>query len=101
MHLQWMKQYKDWGAIPEADMVRQWWNGKDTAPTTAQPLVQQLKNKVKIISTTEGASIGYRRSWKNTWTVYQKPIDVQKGDSLYVVAQRIGYLKTEVNLVLQ
>ncbi len=82
-------------------MVKLWWNGKDTAPMTAKPVVQQLKNKVKITADTEGASIGYRQFWKDTWTVYQKPFDMQKGDSLYVVAQRIGYLKAQVSLVLK
>lgn len=92
-HEKWLKDYKDWGAIPEMEMVRQWWGGKDTPPKTAKPNISFEGNIVKITSNTEGASIGYRKSWKDSWTVYQKPFKWQKGDSLYVVAQRIGYEK--------
>ncbi len=94
-HEKWMNDYKDWGAIPEVNMVRQWWNGKATPPETAEPTIRFSANKVSITSTTEGASIGYRKSRKDTWTVYQKPFNWQKGDSLYIVAHRIGYLKSE------
>ncbi len=98
-HAQWLKDYKDWGATLEMDMVRQWWNGKDTLPKTAEPSISFKGNMVKITSNTEGASIGYRKSAKDNWTVYQKPFNWQKGDSLYVVAHRIGYDKTVVNTV--
>ena len=98
-HEKWLKDYKDWGAIPEMDMVKQWWNGKDTPPKTAEPIVSFKENKVKITSNTEGVSIGYRKSWKDTWTVYQKPFNWQKGDSLYVVAHRIGYVKSNKSLI--
>jgi N-sulfoglucosamine sulfohydrolase len=93
-HTQWLNQYKDWGAMPEMQMVKLWWNDKETPPKTAEPLIEFSKNKVKIASNTEGVSIGYRKSLKDTWTVYQKPFIGQKGDSLYVVAHRIGYEKT-------
>jgi N-sulfoglucosamine sulfohydrolase len=98
-HENWIKQYKDWGATAEMDMVKQWWNGKDTPPKTAEPSISFKRNKVKITSNTEGASIGYRKSSKDSWTIYQKPFEWQKGDSLYVVAHRIGYVKAEKNLV--
>jgi N-sulfoglucosamine sulfohydrolase len=95
-HEKWLKDYKDWGAIPEIDMVHQWWNGKNTAPKTAEPLVAFRGNKVNISSATKGASIGYRKSYKDNWTLYQKPFVWQKGDSLYVVAHRIGYHKSTI-----
>ena len=95
-HEKWLKDYKDWGAMPEMDMVRQWWNGKDAPPKTAEPVVVFKGNKVEITSQTTGASIGYRKSYKDTWAVYQKPFDWPKGDSLYVVAHRIGYDKSVV-----
>jgi arylsulfatase A-like enzyme len=98
-HEKWTQQYKDWGATPEMDMVNQWWKGSNTPPKTAEPIISFNKNKVKIASNTEGVSIGYRKSWKDSWTVYQKPFDWQKGDSLYVVAHRIGYIKTEKKMI--
>lgn len=84
--------------MPEIDMVSQWWKGKDTPPKTAEPNIIFNKNMVKITSNTEGVSIGYRKSSKDTWTAYQKPFEWKTGDSLYVVAHRIGYDKV-VNTV--
>jgi N-sulfoglucosamine sulfohydrolase len=98
-HENWMQQYKDWGAMAEMDMVKQWWNGQDTPPKTAEPSISFEEHKVKITSNTEGVSIGYRKSWKDSWTVYQAPFECQKGDSLYVVAHRIGYVKAEKSMV--
>ena len=96
-HEKWLKKYKDWGAIPEPEMVKQWWNGKDSAPQTAVPKIEWIENKVVLSTATKGASIGYRKSSKDVWTLYQKPFDWQKDDSLYVVAHRIGYEKTFAN----
>ena len=43
------------------------------------------------------ASIGYKKHWKDTsWEVYSQPIDHTEGDSLYVLAHRIGYKASEV-----
>lgn len=95
-YLQWTQQFKDWGAMPEMEMVKLWWNGQDKAPKTEKPFIEVLNNKVSLISATEGASIGYRKSQKGAWTVYQKPFYYNKGDSLYVIAHRIGYEPSEI-----
>jgi N-sulfoglucosamine sulfohydrolase len=97
-HLAWMKHYKDLAETPEMDMVNDWWNGKETAPKTAQPQIKTSGNIVSISCDTKGASIGYKKTIKDTWTVYDKPVIMQKGDSLYVTAQRIGYLKNEIKM---
>jgi hypothetical protein len=94
-HKKWLLDFKDYGELKEMDMVKQWWNGKDNPPETAQPIIYRTKNKISISSQTTGASIGYRKSTKDAWIVYDKPIDVKSGDSLYVFAQRIGYTKSE------
>lgn len=99
-HEKWLKKYPDLGAMNEKEMVKNWWQGKDTPPQTAEPVVVFDKNKVKITCDTEGASLGYRKSVKDSWMVYQKSFDWQKGDSLYVVAHRIGYVKVEKKMVL-
>lgn len=61
------KAFKDWndavgdmGNIPEKEMVRQMWNGKDEPPRTDTPLIETAKGGVKISCKTKGASIGYR-----------------------------------------
>jgi len=96
-HEKWLKDYKDWGAISEIEMVKQWWNGKDLPPKTAEPIITFKGNKVKINSPDLNSSIGYRKSYKDSWSVYQKPFEWKKGDSLYVVAHRIGF---EKNLIV-
>lgn len=100
-HEQWMKDYPDMSAIPEMEMVRNWWGGKDEAPITAEPKVEFTGGKVSISSATKGASIGYRKSAKDVWTIFQRPIEMQDGDSLYVLAHRIGYEPSELGVVLK
>lgn len=99
-HEQWMKEFPDLSAIPEMDMVRNWWGGKDNAPITAEPQVEFSGGKVSITSITKGASMGYRKSAKEVWTVFQKPVEMQAGDSLYVLAHRIGYEPSVKSMVL-
>lgn len=84
--------------MPEMDVVHQWWNGKDTVPKTAEPNILFKRSKVTIISKTKGAAIAYHKSYKDSWTIYQKPFVWQKGDSLYLVAHRIGYDKSDIKL---
>lgn len=56
----WTKQVGDMGNIPEREMVKQMWNGKDQPPVTATPEVIESTNGVKLTCQTKGASIGYR-----------------------------------------
>lgn len=100
-HEQWMKNYPDMSAIPEMEMVRAWWGGKDKAPITAEPKVEFTGGKVSISSATKGASIGYRKSAKDVWTIFQKPIEMHVGDSLYVLAHRIGFEPSVKSMVLK
>jgi arylsulfatase A-like enzyme len=100
-HEQWMKEYPDMSSIPEMEMVRNWWGGKDEAPITAEPKVEFAGGKVSISSATKGASIGYRKSTKDVWTIFQKPIEMQAGDSLYVLAHRIGFEPSVKSMVLK
>jgi N-sulfoglucosamine sulfohydrolase len=90
-HEVWTKKYGDMSAVSENAMRLKWWNGQNEAPKTTFPRVQYAKNYVKIQCDTEGASIGYRKSALDSWAVYQKPVVWNRGDSLYVVAHRIGY----------
>lgn len=94
-HLAWMKQYKDYAEIEEMNMVNTWWNGKETAPETAMPVISFSDKKGAISCETKGASIGYRKTSKESWQVYKQPFTIEKGDSLYVIAHRIGYLATK------
>ncbi len=90
-HEAWTKKYGDMSSTSENDMRLKWWNNQNEAPKTAFPRVEYTKNYVKIQCDTKGASIGYRKSALDSWSVYQKPVVWTRGDSLYVVTQRIGY----------
>jgi N-sulfoglucosamine sulfohydrolase len=91
----WLIETKDLGGTPEKDLVKQWWNGQPGPPTTANPVVSQKGDKMEVACATEGASIGYKISGKDkVWQVYQRPIAVQKGETMTAVAMRIGYLKS-------
>ncbi|WP_138994525.1 sulfatase [Larkinella sp. C7] len=100
----WLKNVGDKGAMSEAEMLKQMWNGNSEPPKTADPELVKSGNAVALRCATPGASIGYvlnrGADQLNVWQVYAgKPIPVQPGDSLRVVAHRIGYLPSrEVKL---
>lgn len=50
----------DKSSVPEKEMIDNWWNGQDSAPQTAQPIIIHTDDGIKIYCDTEGASIGYQ-----------------------------------------
>jgi hypothetical protein len=56
----WTKRVGDMGGIPEKEMIKQMWNGKDEPPATATPTITTTVTGVKLSCATKGASIGYR-----------------------------------------
>jgi arylsulfatase A-like enzyme len=56
----WTKKVGDMASVPEKEMIKQMWNGKDEPPVTATPEVIKTKGGVKLSCATKGASIGYR-----------------------------------------
>ena len=56
----WLDTIGDVAEIPEAEMIRKWWNGKDSPPVTAAPVIETAAGGVRLFSDTPGASIGYR-----------------------------------------
>ncbi|WP_338875520.1 sulfatase [Spirosoma sp. SC4-14] len=92
----WLKKVGDKSALPEATMLKQMWNGASEPPQTAAPMLTMAGNSVSITCATRGASIGYilkhGTGQSNSWQVYDgQKLMLQPGDSLRVVAQRIGY----------
>ena len=59
-HEAWMKEVGDMATIAEREMLRQWWNGNDTPPTTATPELVRVKGSYQLTCATKGASIGYK-----------------------------------------
>jgi arylsulfatase A-like enzyme len=92
----WLNAVGDLSQMQESSMVKRWWNGEDKAPVTGKPKVTIVKNRIELTSSTPGASIGYKFKWKENWRVYTGAVDANTQDSLYVIAQRIGYNKSDL-----
>jgi N-sulfoglucosamine sulfohydrolase len=93
---EWLKDVGDLSTIPEAQMVKNWWNGEDQPPKTESPKVLLQGRSVKLSSGTPGASIGYKFRTKDAWSAYTGAVKINGQDSLYVIAQRIGYSKSDI-----
>jgi arylsulfatase A-like enzyme len=100
-HEDWVAEFGDMGALNEMEMVRNWWEGKNEAPTTEPAQVKFENGKVSLSSATSSASIAYRKSKNVGWKVYVGPFEGNPGDSLYVNAHRIGYEPSEIALILK
>lgn len=96
-HENWTKTYGDLGEMSEKEIRAKWWNGNEQAPKTETPSVKIVGNKATITCATAGVSIGYKKhSSDKSWQVYHVPISLAKGDSLIVLAQRIGFERSDV-----
>ncbi|WP_080058371.1 sulfatase family protein [Spirosoma aerolatum] len=96
----WLKKVGDKSAVSEAAMLKQMWNGGNEPPKTASPELVKTGHTIRIRCATPGASVGYilkhGTDQANVWQVYSGQIlMLQPGDSLRVVAQRIGYLPSK------
>src|SRR5690606_4354772 len=100
-HLKWIDDFGDLGAMREMEMVHQWWNGADHAPNTAPVQVQFEDGKLALSSATKSASIGFKKSASDVWSVYQFAFEMAAGDSLYVLAHRIGFEPSEDAMVVK
>jgi hypothetical protein len=97
----WQLETGDLSEKSESEMVKAWWSGKATPPETSSPTIIKDESKIVVTTQTKGASIGYRFDAKESWRVYQEPLTVTGPDTLDVVAQRIGYTKSDtVRLIL-
>ena len=97
----WIAQIGDQPNLPEAELIKQLWNGADEQPVTADPVIVENEGEVTITCPTEGASIGYKIVGEDgiepkVWTVYQKPFTVPDDATVMVKAHRIGYLASKV-----
>lgn len=99
--LSWVDEVGDLGAIPEKELVAQWWNNESEAPKTAEPTIEKNEEEVMISCPTEGASIVYKTAAANDWTLYTGTFSTVDADSLYVVAHRIGYQPSSLTKALK
>jgi arylsulfatase A-like enzyme len=97
----WQKNVPDYGAIPEKELVKQWWNGKNAPPVTAKPSLSIQNGRASLSCETPGASIGYKiypgdGSAPERWEIYQGPFEVPRGAKVSARAWRIGYTGSTV-----
>lgn len=98
----WIADVGDMSEIPENQMLKQWWNGRDQAPLTAVPTHRRQGSSIQLTCETPGASIGYKFKKNDTWNVYHAPLKIDAQDTLYVISQRIGYARSEsVSILLR
>ena len=100
---QFIENYVDLGMMEETALLKKLWqDGKQ--PVVAKPTIINESGKISLTTTTEGASIGYKIVQDDVeddkpfggWIVYTEPFELPKGAGLKVVADRIGYKKSEV-----
>ena len=99
----WQAETKDLGLIqPESKLVAEkLWPPDGVQPTTAEPkgtvaLSEGGKATLTAACETDGASIGYRRKGEQGWAVYVEPVSVDAGATYELVAQRIGFKRSEI-----
>jgi len=97
----WITEIGDQPNLPEAELIEQLWNGAETQPVTAEPVITSVNGEVSISCATEGASIGYKITGADgaepmAWNVYQEPFTAPQGMKLKVKAHRIGFKASNV-----
>lgn len=90
----WMTAIDDKGAIPEEDLIRQFWPNKQQ-PKTASPIFQLDHNQLVLSCATPGAQLGYKLPEDEVpgqgWRVYTRPVLLEPGGTVRVAAHRLGY----------
>ena len=67
----WLTSINDNPNLSEADLVKKLWNNQPQKPTTKNPEVKFVDDKVVITCKTDGASIGYKTNQKTkSWKIY-------------------------------
>ena len=101
-HMEWKEYTKDWGLIPETELIKKLWPPDGIQPITREPdiILENLEDPEKlsvIISCdTEGASIGYMLNDTGKWLLYSGPLQVPGNTKISVQAIRIGYKPSPV-----
>ena len=85
----WRERVPDWSDQPEAEMAERFWPGGEQ-PVTGKPEFSVENGRVSILSTTPGASIGYRLN-RGDWKLYSEPFDAAVGVVVEAKAVRYGW----------
>jgi N-sulfoglucosamine sulfohydrolase len=98
-----LKGRKDYGLIPESKMIQEMWPNYEQ-PTTTSAIINIDNKKVTLLPATKGASIAYiisdnvneKLDFNSKWQLYHQPITVEKGKTIYIISQRIGFKESEI-----
>lgn len=91
----WQQRGVDMGAIPEEQMVREFWPNLEQPQTATPSLARDEQGRVVISCTTQGASIGFRLGEDGRWMLYTAPIAVLRGQVVTAKAVRYGWSESE------
>ena len=96
----WVTSFDDTGLIPEPALKEKLRpNGKELK--VAYPTIRMQNNVATLNCKTKGVTIGFKINNESRnadgWQIYTKPVQLQKGDTLRVVGERIGYRYNEIN----
>lgn len=101
----WLSETGDRAAIPEKQMFLEMWPG-GIQPVTQDPQIERDGKHVILRCPTDGASIAYILSEQEMipdldsgWKLYSKPLQVKKGQIIYVMTQRIGFKESEIKVM--
>lgn len=88
----------DKGLIPERDFLETIWPGLQQ-PVTADPIWKLEGDTMTLICETPGASIGYQligagNTHPNSWKIYTKPFQVSSPGTIRIMADRIGFIRS-------
>jgi hypothetical protein len=94
-----MESINDMGKIPEAEILENFWPGREQ-PVTAAPSYEVIDGELILRSETEGANIGYKmygfnESPPEQWEVYTSPLSIRVDTRIEAVAHRLGYNQSE------
>ena len=95
----WMASINDMGEIPEAEILENFWPGREQ-PVTAIPSYEVIDGELILRSETEGASIGYKvyefnKPAPEKWEVFTRPLSISVDTRIEAVAHRLGYAPSE------
>jgi len=99
---EWITSTGDLGLVlPEKRMVRECLWPDEQQPQTMAATMRLKERRIVLESSTRGASIGYRTTDKDAWTVYTGPFDAAGISALQVLTHRIGFAAAEGHFSLR
>lgn len=98
----WLLEIGDKPNQSESELISKLWKNAELKPKTATPKITIEDGKAVISCTTEGASIGYKITGenRNTWNIYNLPLELNDGTGLEVLAHRIGYMPSDTASII-